>query len=39
MTFVDADTLQQEWLHYEKGKPSPKSVAFTFKRTQSKYKS
>ena len=35
LTFVDANTLQQEWEHHENGRRSPKSSTFTFKRTKS----
>jgi hypothetical protein len=34
LTFVDADTLRQEWQHYEKGKPSEKPALFVFQRAK-----
>lgn len=35
LTFVDADTIQQAWEHYENGRRSEKSPTFTFKRAKS----
>lgn len=35
LTLVDADTLKQEWLSYDKGKPTEPSV-FNFKRSKKK---